>query len=185
MLTHGEPVQYVMACGDASTRTYRDGVQVETFAVTYAQTQSGVRVVMNTGDYVDVTEPGKGTLFRLIGTQGTLDFYAWEPRYRLLNAKYPHGHLFEIDPGPMSNHQRHLEALAAQMDAGKPDYSIAESSLAALELCEAAYLSCRHGGMMVTLPLRDFIPPSPVEWQMGQPYSGSGGGRDGRRLPPR
>jgi hypothetical protein len=75
--------------------------------------------------------------------------------------------------------------LATQMDTGTPDYSVAESSLAALELCEAAYLSYRHGGMMVTLPLRDFTPSPLVDWQPGLPYRGSGGGRDGRRLPPR
>ena len=48
-----EPVSYVMAACDASTRTYRDGMQVETLAVTYAQTESGVRAVMQTGDYAD------------------------------------------------------------------------------------------------------------------------------------
>jgi len=90
-LTRQEPVKYVMAACDASTRTYRDGMQVETLAVTYGQTESGVRVVMQTGDYVDSSEPGKDTLFRLIGTVGTLDFYGWEPRYRLLNAQHPTG----------------------------------------------------------------------------------------------
>ena len=34
---------------------------------------------MQTGDYVQTGETGKDTLFRLIGTQGTLDFYGWEP----------------------------------------------------------------------------------------------------------
>ena len=97
-LTRGAPVAYVMAAGDASTRTYRDGMQVETLAVTYAQTTDGVRVVMQTGDYVQPSEEGKDTLFRLIGTQGTLDFYGWEPRYRLLNAEYPQGQLVEVTP---------------------------------------------------------------------------------------
>ncbi len=107
-----------MAACDASTRTYRDGMQVETLAVTYAQTVDGVRVVMQTGDYVQTSEPSKDTLFRLIGTQGTLDFYGWEPRYRLLNADYPQGQLVEVTPGPRSAHQRHLENLAEQMDQG-------------------------------------------------------------------
>ncbi|MFO7969897.1 MAG: hypothetical protein R6U15_07315, partial [Candidatus Izemoplasmatales bacterium] len=59
------------------------------------------------------------------------------------NAEYPGGRTFEVTPGPRSNHQRHLDALADQMDAGAADYATAEGSLMALELCEAAYLSCR------------------------------------------
>ena len=147
----------------------------------YAQTASGVRVVMNTGDYVTMIEPGKQTLFRLVGREGTLEFYGWEPRYRLLNAQYPEGKLFEVTPGPRSNHQRHLEELAAQMDAGVADYSVAEGSLMALELCEAAYLSCRNGGI-VRMPLAGYEEPAEVEWSPGLPYSGAGGGRDGRKL---
>ena len=184
-LTGQDPVEYVMAACDVSTRTYRDNMQVETLAVTYAHTVSGTRIVMNTGDYVSISEPDADTLFRLVGTCGTLDFYGWAPRYRLLNAEQPHGRLFEVDPGPATNHQRHLDNLATEIDRGQPDYSVAEGSLAALELCEAAYLSCRQGGAPVTLPLDRFSPPSPADWQPGLPYSGRGGGRDGRRLPRR
>ena len=39
-LTEQAPVAYVMAACDAGTRTYRDGMQVETLAVTYAQTRA-------------------------------------------------------------------------------------------------------------------------------------------------
>ena len=41
-LTGNEPMDHVMALCESSTRTYRDGMQVETTAVTYAQTASGV-----------------------------------------------------------------------------------------------------------------------------------------------
>ena len=184
-LTGREPVDYVAAACDVSTRTWRDNMQVETLAVTYAQTTTGTRVVMNTGDYVTISEPDADTLFRLVGSLGTIDFYGWAPRYRLLNANHPQGQLFEIEPGPATNHQRHLENLAAQMDRAQPDYTVAEGSLAALEICEAAYISSRNGGMPVPLPLDAFTPPPPVEWQPGLPYSGLGGGRNGRRLPPR
>ena len=183
-LTGHEPVEYVLAACDASTRTFRDSMQVETLAVTYAQTTSGTRVVMNTGDYVTFSEPVVNTLFRLVGTLGTIDFYGWEPRYRILNAEYPQGRLFEFVPGPTVLHQHHLENLAAQMDRAQPDYTIAEGSLAALELCEAAYVSCRNGGVPVTLPLDAYTSPPPVDWQPGLPYTGQGGGRNGRRLPP-
>ncbi len=180
-LTGLEPVEWVMAACDCATRTYRDGMQVETMAVTYAQTASGVRVVMNTGDFVQTSEPDVQTLFRLVGRKGTLDFYGWAPRYRLCNAEYPDGRVFEVTLGPRSNHQRHLESLANQMDAGTTDYSVAEGSLMALEMCEAAYLSCRYGGL-VKLPLVDYEAPQPVDWAPGLPYSGQGGGRDGRKL---
>jgi predicted dehydrogenase len=181
MLTGQEPVEYVMACIDATTRTYRDGMQVETLAVTYAQTQGGVRVVMQTGDFVQTSEAGKQILFRLVGSGGSIDFYGWEPRYRILNHAHPSGKAVEVTPGPRSNHQRHLDQLAHEMDQGKPDYAIAKSSLAALELCEAAYLSGRLG-CPVQLPLSAFTPPAPVAWTPGRPYSGQGGGRDGRKL---
>jgi hypothetical protein len=42
-LTGSEPMDYVMALCESSTRTYRDGMQVETTAVTYGQTVSGIR----------------------------------------------------------------------------------------------------------------------------------------------
>ncbi len=183
-LTRQAPIAYVMGACDASARTYRDGMQVETLAVTYAQTTSGVRVVMQTGDYVQTSEVGKDTLFRLVGTGGTLDFYGWEPRYRLLNADHPHGALIEVAPGPRSAHQRHLENLAMHMDNGQPDYSVAQGSLMALEMCEAAYLSGRNGGVPVTLPVEAFVVPPAVDWQPGLPYRGEGGGRNGRTLPP-
>ena len=51
----------------------------------------------------------------------------------------------------------------------------------ALELCEAAYLSNRHG-CKAELPLDTFTPPAPVDWEPGKPYAGEGGGRDGRKL---
>ncbi len=176
-----DPIQYVMAQCDASTRTYRDGMQVETVGVTYAETQSGVRVVMQTGDHVNVNREGRDTLFRLVGTAGVIEFWGWQSAYHLVNASCPGGTLFEPERGPASGHQRCLELLATQMDAREPDYEIAESSLAALEMVEAAYLSARHG-VRVALPLSAFVSPAASDWQPGLPYSGSGGGRDGRRL---
>lgn len=183
VLTEQAPVDFVLATCDANTRTYRDGMQVETTAVTYIQMQSGLRVVMNTGDYVKSSEPGESTLFRLVGTQGTLDFYAWKSRYRLCNAEFPHGQLIEVDPGPQSAHQKYLERLATQIDHQTTDYTWPAASLAALELCEAAYLSNQQRAV-VSLPVTGFTALPPTDWVPGKPYSGQGGGRDGRRLPP-
>lgn len=171
----------VMALCDTSTRTYRDGMQVETVAITYVQSKGGVRAVMHTGDEINVNRKGKSTLFRLVGTAGMIEFWGWEDSYLLMNAEFPHGTLLRPARTMKSNHQIHLDALAAQMDTGRPDYTVPESSLAALELCEAAYLSSRCR-CVVSLPLADFSVPDPPRWDPGRPYSGEGGGRNGRKL---
>ena len=46
------PVESVLAACDKTTRTFRDGMQVETVAVTYVQMVNGVRIVMQTGDTI-------------------------------------------------------------------------------------------------------------------------------------
>jgi len=181
LLNGATPVRSVMAACDASTRTYRDGVQVETTAVTYLQASNGVRIVMNTGDYVTTTRPGKDTVFHIVGTKGTIEFWAWESAYAIVSPAHPGGLLVQVTPAPVGGHRRHLEWLAEQMDQSVADYAIAESSLAALELCEAAYLASRHR-CRVDLPLARFTPPPRTDWDPGKPYSGIGGGRDGRKL---
>ncbi len=184
-LTDNEPMDHVMAIADASTRTYRDGMQVETTAVTYGQTESGIRVVMNTGDDVLINREGKNTLFRLVGDGGVIEFWGWENGYRIVNAEYPSGQTIVPEEVTLSRHQRHLERLAAMIDGAPLDYTIPESSLMALEICEAAYLSSRYR-CKVTFPFIQFTPPLPVsglpDWHPGEPYAGSGGGRDGRKL---
>ena len=180
-LVPDDSMTWVMAATESSTRTYRDGMQVETTGITYVQTKKGVRLVMHTGDYVTIQRQDKPFLYRLVGTGGTIEFYAWESVYRLLNAAHPRGETFRPTPYPESPHQRHLEAMIDQAESGCADYRIAESSLAALELVEAAYLSARCG-CKVELPLEQFATPPPLDWAPGQPYVG-GGGRDGRALP--
>jgi predicted dehydrogenase len=176
-----ESVASVMALCDGSTRTYRDGMQVETVAVTSVQTESGVRVVMHTGDHIRIARPHKATLFRLVGTAGLIEFWGWENGYRILNASHPAGATIVPDELPVIGHQRHLEHLADMIATGERDYRIAEGSLLALEVCEGAYMSSRHR-CQVTFPLESFAPPPPTDWDPGQPYSGFGGGRDGRKL---
>ncbi len=180
-LTHNEPVAWVMAICDSSTRTYRDGMQVETSAVTYAQTQSGIRVVMNTGDETNINREGKETLFRLVGTNGLIEFWGWENGYSLLNSQFPEATLIRPEEFSVMGHQRHLEHLADMIEGGSLDYTIPESSLSALELCEGAYLSSKYR-CKVTFPVDQFTPPPPSDWEPGKPYSGTGGGRDGRKL---
>jgi hypothetical protein len=160
-----------MALCDTSTRTYRDGMQVETIAVTYAQTRSGIRVAMNTGDEVNINREGKQLLFRLIGTDGQIEFWGWENGYNLLNAQFPETTLIMPEEFPVVAHQRYLEYLADMIEQGRLDYAIPESSLMALELCEGAYLSSRYR-CRVTFPLDQFTPPAPSDWEPGQPFPG-------------
>jgi predicted dehydrogenase len=174
-VTAGDPIAHVLAGLDRTTRTYRDGMQVETIAVTSAQTVSGIRVIMHTGDDTVVNLPGKETAFRLLGTKGAIEFYGWEHGYFL------NGDWIVPEEFPTTGHRRHLENMAVMIDDGTLDYAIPESSLAALEVCEAAYVSARYG-CRVTFPLSGFLPPAANDWDPGQPYSGTGGGRDGRNL---
>ena len=180
-LTQAEPIDHVLSACESSTRTYRDGMQVETTAVTSVQTRGGVRCLMTTGDHVQILPPEKSTSFRLFGTKGTIEFWGWNSQYRIRNEQHASGTLIESAPGERPGHQIHLENLVAQMDEGRPDYRIAESSQMALELCEAAYLSSRHR-CKVAFPLEAFAIPADINWDPGKPYSGSGGGRDGRKL---
>ena len=180
-LTGYEEMDHVMAICESSTRTYRDGMQVETTAVTYAQTKSGIRVVMNTGDDVLVNRDSKSTLFRLVGTAGQIEFWGWENTYHILNAEFPQGQIISSQELPGTRHQRHLEHMAHMIASGDADYSIPEGSLLALEICEGAYLSSRHR-CKVTFPVDEFVPPPIPDWDPGVPYNGKGGGRDGRKL---
>jgi hypothetical protein len=136
---------------------------------------------MNTGDKTNVNREGKETLFRLIGTDGQIEFWGWENGYRLQNAHFPAGTTIIPEAFPISNHQLHLENMADRIKTGKVDYSIPESSLTALSICEGAYLSSKYR-CQVTFPVDRFTPPPASDWEPGTPYSGHGGGRDGRKL---
>jgi predicted dehydrogenase len=175
------PIASVLAACDISTRTYRDGMQVETVAVTHVENVDGVRMILQTGDFIRLNTPGKKTLFRLAGTGGIIEFWGWEKGYSILNARYPAGQIIVPDEFPVIGHRRHLETLAEQIRSGTLDYRLPESSLTALEVCEAAFLSWHHR-CQVRFPLASFVPPAPSDWEPGKPYSGSGGGRDGRKL---
>lgn len=178
-LTGGEAMDSVMALCESSTRTYRDGMQVETTAVTYAQTATGVRVVMHTGDKVMVNREGKDTLFRIVGTAGQIEFWGWQRGYHIINADHPRGETITPDPMPVRGHQYHLERLADMIESGEADYTVADHSLLALEICEGAYVSSRHRAK-VTFPVDAFEPKTQPQWDPGMPYSGEGGGRNGR-----
>ncbi len=182
-LTGNGMIDRVMAMCDTSTRTFRDGMQVETEAVTYVITRSGIRCVQHTGDYIPIKDRESGCMFRIVGSGGQIEYHTAETGYTLLNAAHPAGYLIEPEADSRGKHRIYLEALAEQMDCGTPDYHIADRSLMALEVVEAAYLSARSQ-CAVVFPLEDFVPPKPTDWNPGTPYNGVGGGRDGRKLKP-
>ncbi len=169
-----EPVDSVMAAVDATTRTWRDGMQVETSAVTYVQMKSGVRMVMQTGD--DTATARGETVFRFYGDGGMIEWCLQESSYSVRGQS-----VAATQRDPRKPHQRYLDHLAEQIDSGRFDFEIPDLSLTALEICEAAYLSAAHG-CRVAFPLESFRVPPRSDWSPGRPYSGSGGGRDGRTL---
>jgi predicted dehydrogenase len=67
-------VESVLAACDKTSRTYRDGMQVETMGVTYVQMVNGVRIVMQTGDTVRSNGRKNAATFRIIGTAGQIEF---------------------------------------------------------------------------------------------------------------
>jgi predicted dehydrogenase len=183
-LTAFEDMDWILAALDTSDRTYRDSMQVESSGVTYAQTVSGIRYVMHAGDRVLVTEEqGKQTttLFRLVGNEGLITFYGVHPEYRILNAENPEGTDVRPEAFRKTEHEIHLNHMAEQIDSGELDYGIPDSSLTALEYCEAAYLSHRHR-CKINFTLETFEPPAPGDWDPGAVYGGVGGGLDGRSL---
>lgn len=135
---------------------------------------------MNTGDFVDVNREGRTILFRIVGTAGLVELYGWDGDYDLVSAAHPQGVHVRPEELEGTGHQRRLETMLDALESGDVRYEVAEGSLAALELCEGAFLSHRHR-CKVSFPLATFHPPEPNDWQPGEPYSG-GGGRDGRKL---
>jgi predicted dehydrogenase len=175
------PVESVLTACDVSTRTYRDGMQVETEAITQARCHNGVRLLLNTGDQVPTAHPDTSCLMRIIGDTGLIEYAAWEPRYTIVDAAGRH--TVDVEPFPVSGHRRHLEHLADLIASGTTDDTVPRSSLQALEVVEAAYLSNRER-RSVSLPLTETPPAAsgPLTWDPGAPYAGSGGGRNGRTL---
>jgi predicted dehydrogenase len=169
-LNANQPVESVLAACDKTTRTFRDGMKVETVAVTSVQMVNGVRIVMHTGDTVRPNGRRQSDVtFRILGTAGQIEFWGWLPDYHLISPAFPYGKLFEPEERPVSLHQRHLDNLIPMLRSKEPDYSLPESSLKALEICEAAYLSAKHG-VEVRFPFDGFVLPEPSDWQPGTPY---------------
>lgn len=167
----------VLACCDTSSMTYREGVRVETESVTLARTNRGVRVVLNAGDAIPISG-SSNIVIRLIGTTGLIEFWGWDGSYKIVSPG-----CFDLDAKvanpPVAFHRAYLEDLAHQIDSGQANYVPVQRSLAALEVCEAAYISHKLR-CTVELPLTEFVAPLVQPWDVGSAYDGRGGKRDGR-----
>jgi predicted dehydrogenase len=179
-LVEPSPIDLVLTAADTSTRTFRDGMQVETEAMTMARTANGVRVLLNTGDHVPMSRDDTVCLMRIIGSRGFIEFGAFESVYVLVAPGHDRERV-DVAPFEVSGHQRHLEYLADQIEDGHRDYLVPETSLRALEIVEAAYLSKRRG-TAIRPPVDGPQVEQGADWDPGIAYSGSGGGRNGREL---
>jgi predicted dehydrogenase len=181
MLTASDQVVDVLSACDTSTRTYRDGMQVETVSITIATTEAGVRLVLQTGDELRLARPDTECVMRIVCTDGFIEYGAWDDHYTLVSAGAPRQ---EVTPEPLavSGHRYHLDHLAELIANGERDERIPLASLAALEVVDAAYLSHRIRSL-VRLPLNEpETARSENGWDPGRPYAGVGGGRDGSTL---
>lgn len=178
-LVDPDPVDFVLTATDTSTQTFRDGMQVETSGVTLARTASGVRLVLETGDDVPIAHHDTACLMRFVGDDGHIEYAVWDNRYTLVGRDGRT--VIDGEAATVTGHRHHLEHLADLIESGTLDWSVPETSLRALEIVESAYLSARIGAS-VNLPLSSFVPPARLDWDLGVPYSGVGGGRNGREL---
>lgn len=174
------PINYVLAAVDSSTRTFRDGMQVETEAITMARAENNVRVLLNTGDHVAMSRDDTVCLMRIVGANGYIEFGAYESYYIVVGPGSNRVRV-DVEPFAVSGHQRHLEHLADQIESGNRDYGVPDTSLQALEVVDAAYQSARLGKAVI-LPIGGEQPADGDNWDPGRPYSGVGGGRNGREL---
>lgn len=173
----------VLTAADVTARTYRDGMQVESDSITIVTLDTGVKLVLQTGDYIPLVRAGTDCVMRIIGTDGFIEYGAWDDHYTLVVGGQPKQEVHP-DPLPTSGHRSHLERLAELVREGAVDERIPLTSLAALEIVEAAYLSHRSRSQ-ITLPLGVDRPRPTVlegDWDPGTPYRGAGGGRNGREL---
>ena len=177
-LLEGDPVVSVLAACDTEERVINDGAQVESAGMTCFRTQRGVSLMLQSGVHTTIRSvklpamTHKGALFRLSGSAGMLEFHAWGDRYWLLNGEHPGGAVVHVEAAEESPHQWFLEELARQIDSQQFDYEIAERSVEALALIEAAYLSAQTCTRR-RLPDEDVTAPLNTAWRLGQAHTSS------------
>lgn len=145
----GDNPTTVTAEFDTGGHVVNDGVQVESRGTTRIELQSGKRIDLRSGNKTipasDVLprEEQRGAIFRVIGSDGVMEFSAWAGSY-WIQVGHSGAELIKRPLAAGSTyHQIFLEQLAQDIIAGKPDYHSADMSLAALRLIESAYQ--QHG----------------------------------------
>jgi len=143
---------------DVSGHDVNDGVQVESRGTTRIELQSGKRIDLRSGNKTipasDVLprEEQRGAIFRVIGSDGVMEFSAWAGSY-WIQVGHSGAELIKRPLAAGSTyHQIFLEQLAQDIIAGKPDYRGAELSLAALRLIETAYRQQRESDWALGVP---------------------------------
>jgi hypothetical protein len=150
-------------------------MQVETTGVVYGPDESGVRVALNTGDEWSATQTRGSILLPDSRLGGQILHGGWCESYRIPKQEVqPQGDACQ-ELAPMRRHpseasRKHGRTWWIQ---GKADYSIPESSLAALEMVEGAYVSkpprCKVDS--ASRQIQDSACPRLGPWR---PYSGKG-----------
>lgn len=178
LLTRNEPIDFVMAATESSTKTYRDGMQVETTGVSYTQTRSGIRCIMQTGDDTLVLSESGGLSYKIIGYNGIIEW--GKGGYYIQSPKHPSRTFIEAKSGYTKAH--YVNILADEIESGKADYSNMDASLTALQIVEASYLAGKFQ-QKITFPWDPkkiaALKRDEVYWP-GVPYPGHGGGRNGK-----
>lgn len=176
-----DPIAGVLTACDTSTRTFRDGLQVETAAITLAETTSGARIYMTSGDDIALPSGTEFATIAVFGPKGTIDFRPFQAGFNVIVDGRPRERLDPAKPAP-AGHRAHLEQLAWFVTHGQTGDRGVDRSVAALEICEAAYHSNRTRST-VCPPVTDLSGTIvSQQWDPGSPYSGEGGGRDGRNV---
>jgi len=183
LLIQDDPVDWVMCATESSARTYRDGMQVGTTEITYVQTEAGVRGIMHTGDEVLVHSDFGNMSYRIVGSHGVIEWGTGGPlqnSYLIQNKDHPEP--IEVVPDYQQDKLKYLTILGDQIRRGEPDYTNIEASLRALEIVCATYPASKFR-CKINLPWNDAeiaaLECDEPFWP-GVPYSGTGGGRDGK-----
>ncbi len=130
---------------DASGHVVNDGVQVESRGVTRIEFESGLFIDLHSGYKTEPTsdvllsEEQRGALFRVIGSEGLIEFSAWAGSYWIQVGKSDGELIKQPLPAGLSYHQIFLEQLAQNITGREFVDSSANLSLAALQLIESAY----------------------------------------------
>ena len=159
-LVPDDPMDWVMAIAEASTQTYRDGMEVETNAITYVQTKKGVRAVMHTGRRRADPPPGQGVCLSPGGHAGADRVLCLGELLSAAQRGAPDGAAVRGAALP-GERPPALPGLSGRADrhGTRGTMPSPRARWWRWSSCEGAYLSSAHR-CKVTLPLAEFVVPA-------------------------